>query len=342
VKFSIATIAYVFALLAAGMAAFGAWGLVAATAVLAYWAWLYAEPKSNGRSAALLTAVFAIAAILIALLAPVVQSARESARHVTCKNNLRNIALAVINRSLFSTRRDRFLAALEVGGVRMHSWRTMILPPLDQQALFQAYDMTEAWNGPSNGPAVTSSQLMIYQCPSHPTGRIAGTSYFAVVDSRTVWTKEGLLLFRSTAVRDGQQFTILLMEGPEQPWGKPVDLTFEQAVDILCNRAVDDLVGHEIDDGYFYKRRRFVMAAMCDGSVRELLTPMRRELAEALLTASGGEEIDERELRLASAPQLDYETCYAFGAFVALAAAPVFRLRRGQRTVGINPTARFE
>jgi hypothetical protein len=328
-KFSLATIAYVFALLAAGMAAFGpGWGILAASVGLAYWTWFFAEPPPAWRSRLFYTAVFLTALLLIALLLPLVASVRERSRHAACQSNLRFIALAVMSHSMRV--RPPLQSSMKTGdGVAQHSWRIVILPYLEERALFEQYNFDEPWDGPNNS-VVAATGLAIFQCPSSPAGG-ASTSYFAVVDPRAAWTEEGLR--SSGRIRDGSSNTIMLIEAPErqEPWAKPVDLTFEEAMSLLCDPPRNDRIGHRVEYGYFYRPSHVLHVAMCSGVTRGLRLPLLRSLAEALLTADGREPINERELSAATDPEVDYRKCYAFGAFVALTALPAVRLLRAEK-----------
>ncbi len=74
--------------------------------------------------------------ILIALLLPAVQAAREAARRAQCQNNLKQIGLALLNYE--STFRSFPPAVFtDDHGKPMKSWRVAILPFLEQQALYQ-------------------------------------------------------------------------------------------------------------------------------------------------------------------------------------------------------------
>src|SRR5262245_66359 len=89
-----------------------------------------------------------------ALLLPAVQQGREAARRSQCKNNLKQIALALLNyESRYGTFPPAYVA--DESGKPMHSWRVLILPDLDQQALYNDYNFSEPWDGPNNSRLLT-------------------------------------------------------------------------------------------------------------------------------------------------------------------------------------------
>ncbi|MCA9034290.1 MAG: DUF1559 domain-containing protein [Planctomycetaceae bacterium] len=126
-----------------------------------------------------LLVVIAIIAILIALLLPAVQQAREAARRTQCKNNLKQLGIALHN---YHDTHGMFPAGHMESGVdgpsyrHQFGWLTYLLPfveqaPLYKQVNFSQIDLTLSAHQNPAFMAVGGTDVSAFICPSDPTGR---------------------------------------------------------------------------------------------------------------------------------------------------------------------------
>jgi len=109
-----------------------------------------------------LLVVIAIIAVLISLLLPAVQQAREAARRSQCTNNLKQIGLAVHN---YHDQHLKFPASSMDTGLASHSPFVGILPYIDQSPMYAMYDFNVG-NAHANNLPVVSKRVPTYLCPS--------------------------------------------------------------------------------------------------------------------------------------------------------------------------------
>jgi hypothetical protein len=117
-----------------------------------------------------LLVVIGIIGVLVALLLPAVQAAREAGRRASCLNNLKQVGLALHNH-------NDTLRSLPAGGLRHNgmgfSWWVGILPYMEQTALYEKLDRVSSSHGSTinvqaNGIAVDGLVIEIMRCPSSP------------------------------------------------------------------------------------------------------------------------------------------------------------------------------
>jgi hypothetical protein len=323
-RFSIATIAYVFALVAAALAAFGGWGIPLALMVVA----TYATPAYSKLGC---LAIWLYVALLVwsHILFPAISTPSEYYWRSGCGRNLRMIAQAL---QMHVESQLSLPAAVQRddAGAPLHSWRTQLLPFIEQRAAYEGLQFHEPWNSSANARITTTTSIDLFVCSSNSmTNGSPATNYFAIVGPQTAWPRNRGRQLKE--ITDGLEETILLIEsaGRSVTWAEPRDLSFDEALALLTKSSSS--AGHigGQGEGYFYQSwsstRRVINVAFANGEVKGLTVPMPRTLATALLTADSGDKVDFDELRRHWEPQLNYGKIVGLAAFVILAMWPARR-----------------
>ena len=137
---------------------------------------------SKGFTLVELLVVIAIIAMLVTLLLPAVQSAREAARRTQCKNNLKNIGLALLN---FESATGILPPAVqfdegqlpESSDLFRENWVISMLPFIESQGIYDSFDLDVPISRPENELGRSSAMPMLL-CPTDGSGEIpfSGTS----------------------------------------------------------------------------------------------------------------------------------------------------------------------
>ena len=118
-----------------------------------------------------LLVVIAIIAVLIALLLPAVQQAREAARRTQCKNNLKQLGLALHNYHDVFNRLPMSQYVIPTGmpqaGLLQRTWTRRILPFLDQATIYNQWNWTQGYAVGTNLTLI-ATPLAVFKCPSSP------------------------------------------------------------------------------------------------------------------------------------------------------------------------------
>ena len=139
-----------------------------------------------------LLVVIAIIAILIALLLPAVQQAREAARRSTCKNNLKQLGLALHN---YHDAYNMFPLGVgptldETGNYRGWSPQAQMLPYIEQAPLYQQLNFNLRYDNGNNN-TLNNTRLPAFLCPSSslfPDAAQAGNNYVLSAGPSTWWS----------------------------------------------------------------------------------------------------------------------------------------------------------
>ncbi|MEA1950794.1 MAG: DUF1559 domain-containing protein [Planctomycetota bacterium] len=118
--------------------------------------------KPHGFTLVELLVVIAIIGILIALLLPAVQAAREAARRISCVNKLKQMGLATHN--FHDAHNGIVPCSLTYRGFA--GWPVLLLPYLGQNPLQDCYDITKEYIAQVDAGDVFETRIDTYFCPS--------------------------------------------------------------------------------------------------------------------------------------------------------------------------------
>ncbi|HEV3025719.1 MAG TPA: DUF1559 domain-containing protein, partial [Pirellulales bacterium] len=244
-------------------------------------------PKSSSATTAVIVIacvgglLFLCVPILIALLLPAVQAAREAARRAQCTNNLKQIGVALhVYHDLYGSFPPAYIA--DADGKPMHSWRVLILPFVEGQHIYDQYNFNEPWNGPNNR-RLAAMMPSTYSCPSDPsTPGASTTAYLAIAGPGAVFDGDKRCTLNN--VTDGTENTLVVGEvvGANVDWMEPRDLELTQMSGTINAPGGADISSHHPSGA---------MTLYADGSVHFLPSSTTPTTIRALSTKAGGEPI---------------------------------------------------
>ncbi len=259
-----------------------------------------------------LLVVIAIIAILVAMLLPAVQQAREAARRTQCKNNLMQLSVAMHN---YQMAHDCFPPGSvnptgpiksTADGYHM-SWVVSLLPFMEQNNVYKALDQNRSVYDPSND-SVRSIRISWLHCPTDwaPQTVNETTNYVGIYNDaeKPIDVDGNGILYLNSSTRyeqitDGSSHTILLSEklraADELGWGSGTRDTLRNVSGINKSATQpgkllpnpDPMVAGGLSSAHVGG----VQATFADGSTRYLSTSMNQAVLNLLANRQDGEPV---------------------------------------------------
>jgi hypothetical protein len=215
---------------------------------------------------------------MLGCLLPLIAAESQRVSAARSRDRLREIGLAIIQ--YHDTYHMLPPAVVTDGqGRPLYSWRVLVLPFLEEKALYDRFRLDEPWDSPHNRALLEGPTPAAYRSDPADRGRGGLTHYQVFVGPNTPLERPGLRL--PDDFPDGMFQTLLVVEGAEPvPWPKPADLAYapNQPLPRLGGLHPRPLLGL----GYLVGGEAGFNACFMDGSVRFLPN-----------------DIDERTLRAA-------------------------------------------
>jgi type II secretory pathway pseudopilin PulG len=237
------------------------------------------QKRRSGFSWIEVLVVTVVVALLIALLWPATPNVASTPRRSICKNNLKQIGLALHNYvETYGALPPAY--TVDANGKPLHSWRTLILPFVEQAPLYAKIDLSKPWDDPVNVEAAQAMPHSVYKCPSVdvPPGY---TTYLAVTGPGSCFQPGQPRPF--SEITDGQSNTLLVIEVSKPHavhWMCPQDA--DVALILSLGKAAKELPHTGGMHGLFG-----------DGMVRFLSATLQVDVLRGLCTVSGNETLGE-------------------------------------------------
>jgi prepilin-type processing-associated H-X9-DG protein len=257
-----------------------------------------------------LLVVMAIIGVLVAMLLPAVQAAREAARRAECQNHLRQIGIALY---LFHDTHGRLPIGCTDKRVprtnpngRQFAWSADILPHLEEEPLWKQVDFSAPYDSAANG-VVAAKIINVYLCPS--TARLAAgragslvsdatgsTTYLAAaIDYGGIYgaaqvspAANGVLLYdrpvKFSEITDGTSYTLALAEDTGRGWTMDGEwINGENIYD------VSNLINAQQHNEIWSDHPGGAMVLWCDGAATLLSESLDIVALKAICSRAGGE-----------------------------------------------------
>jgi prepilin-type processing-associated H-X9-DG protein len=203
---------------------------------------------------------------------------RQSASRLQSANNLKQLALALLN---YHDTNGAYPAnaIYDKDGKALLSWRVVILPFVEQNNLYSQFNLEEAWDSPRN-KRLLARMPAVFKASTSKTKHPNGTFYQGFHGKGAFF--EGKTGINIASITDGTSNTIAVVEAANDvPWTKPEDLPF------VPGKPLPKLGGVFPGQGF--------NAAFADGSVRFIRSTFKESSLVKMITRNGGEVLDKED-----------------------------------------------
>jgi hypothetical protein len=242
-------------------------------------------------------------ALFCAVLVPIYRSAQEAARGMSCRNNLKQIGLGLMNYES-ACRSLPIATEIDSAGKPWRSWRSRIYPTYIE-AMAPIYDGRESWDSVQNLRLLNGTPIslarkdgtstlvslrrfpLVFTCPSCDSNKQRGIHYVVVSGEATAFPK--LRSVKLADIRDGLENTILVVESItcNPDWTEPRDLEFDMMSFRVNATDVGSISSHH---------PRGPLVCFADGAVYHLSESASEREVKALLTIAGEERVTREDL----------------------------------------------
>lgn len=333
-QFRLGTLFLLFVVLWSSLAMFGAIGGVVVFLLAIGVAIRLAQAKSL-RTAKVQAAVAGGLVLLVALLASAAQRAREEARRICCLCPLKQLILGLHNyHTTYGCFPPAYIA--DRNGKPIHSWRVLVLPFVDEAALYKQYNFNEPWNGPNNRKLL-AARPRIFSCASHwnvAQQGDAATDYVAVLGRDAAWQGAAPRKFDDFHGKAGG--TILLVEAVDAgiSWTQPSDLDLDHLPAAAPTPSAAISSHHTFSHGFFFHDTwAGAGVALGDGSVKVLPAGAFRDPRFPNFLRVGGFGQQYQDAPWPDEPlRIHWPNCAAFAVWLASVGLLMFRAVRSRKS----------
>jgi hypothetical protein len=195
-------------------------------------------------------------------------------------NNLKQLALGMINYADANGGTLPPAAVVGKDGKPLYSWRVVLLPYIEQEALYKQFKLDEPWDSEHNKPLAG----IIPKTFLHPLAKAGeGETFYQVFTGKDASFPAGKKMRFPASFTDGTSNTLMIAEAATAvPWTKPVDLEYD------AKKPLPKLGGH-FANGF--------NVALWDGSVQFFKNNFDEKEMQKAITPAGGEVMDFKKLR---------------------------------------------